>query len=127
MEIAKVVQDLSLVLLAGTLTGMACKRWGISLLVGHLLVGSILGRGGFGLVNEPAHELEMIAEVGALLLLFSVGLEFSFNELARLSRYFWIGGTVQMVLVAVPLTLVARLAGMSTQGDRKSTRLNSSH
>ena len=35
---------------------------------------------------------------------FSVGIEFSLEELVRLSRYFLIGGAVQMILVAVPLT-----------------------
>lgn len=86
------------------------------MLVGYLVVGSVIGRGGLGLVADTTHELEMIAEVGALLLLFSVGIEFSFEELSKLSRYFLIGGTIQMLLVAIPLAVAARLAGLPTQG-----------
>ena len=116
MEIGSIVQDLMCIVLAGTISGLVTKRLGVSMLVGYLLVGAVIGRGGLNWVAQPAHELEMIAEAGALLLLFSVGLEFSFGELAKLGRYFLVGGGLQMVSIAVPLTLVARAAGLPWPG-----------
>lgn len=116
MKFADLFADLLVVILAGTLSGIACKRWGVSLLVGYLIVGAVIGRGGLGLVDGSSHELEVLAEAGALLLLFAVGIEFSFSELAKLGRFFAIGGAVQMLLVAAPLGLAAKLAGLSTSG-----------
>ncbi|MCA9089947.1 MAG: cation:proton antiporter [Planctomycetaceae bacterium] len=112
-DISRLVTDLLIVLLAGLLAGLLCKRWGISLLVGYLAVGALIGTGGLGLVTQHHGELEHLASVGALMLLFAIGIEFSLDELLRLSRYFLIGGAVQMVLVAIPLTLLSRGLGMS--------------
>jgi monovalent cation:H+ antiporter-2, CPA2 family len=103
-------------LVAGSFAGVLCKRWGASLLVGYLLVGAVIGGGVLQLVAEPRHELEMIAEAGALFLLFSVGLEFSIDELAKLKRYFLAGGLVQMALVSAPLTLAAWAFGLPIRG-----------
>lgn len=107
------VVDLLIVLAAGLLSGLVCKRIGVSLLVGYLIVGAIIGNGALSLVTQEDHELEYLARAGALLLLFSVGIEFSLEELVRLSRYFLIGGAVQILLVAVPLTAACLAFGMS--------------
>ncbi len=64
--------DLLIVLAAGLLAGAACKRLGISLLVGYLVVGGLIGNGALGLVTQANHELEYLARAGALLLLFSL-------------------------------------------------------
>ncbi len=111
--ISKLVADLLIILGAGLFAGAACKRLGISLLVGYLVVGALIGDGALGFVTQENNELEYLARGGALLLLFAVGIEFSLEELFRLSRYFLIGGTVQMVLVAVPLTATCLAFGMA--------------
>lgn len=113
LNLARLIADLLVILGAGLLSGLLCKRFGVSLLVGYLVVGSLLGSGGFGLVQENRHELELLAEAGALLLLFAVGIEFSVDELVKLLRYFFVGGTIQMLLVAVPLFGTALAYGMS--------------
>ena len=112
-DISRVIVDLLIVLAAGLMAGMACKRIGVSLLVGYLVVGAVIGGGALGLVTQENHEVEYLARAGALLLLFSVGIEFSLEELVRMSRYFLLGGTVQMVLVSVPLTIAFHAFGMT--------------
>lgn len=112
-DVSRIIADLLVVLTAGLLAGAACKRMGISLLVGYLVVGALIGDGVLGFVAQENHELENLARGGALLLLFAVGIEFSLGELFRLSRYFLIGGAAQMVLVAVPLTVTCVVFGMS--------------
>jgi len=109
------VYDLFFVLAAGAIGGIACKRLGFSMPVGYLLAGAIIGRGGLGLVAGDVKELEHLAHVGALLLLFAIGIEFSLEELARLSRYFFIGGSLQMTLVGVPVTIACLMFGVSWQ------------
>lgn len=106
------VTDLLVVLAAGLLSGFVCKTIGVSLLVGYLVFGAVIGNGVLGWVTQENHELEYLARAGALLLLFSVGIEFSLEELVRLGRYFLIGGAAQMVLVAVPLTATCLAFGM---------------
>lgn len=112
-DFANIAPDLLIVLAAGLLAGAVCKRMGVSLLVGYLVVGALIGDGVLGFVSQESHELEYLARGGALLMLFAVGIEFSLEELVRLSRYILLGGTVQMVLVAAPLTAVCMGFGMT--------------
>jgi CPA2 family monovalent cation:H+ antiporter-2 len=111
--VAPIVVDLLVVLAAGLLAGLACRRLGVSLLIGYLLAGSIIGPGGLRLVSSDSSELRHLAEAGALLLLFAVGIEFSPADLRNLGRAFLVGGPLQMLLVAVPLVLVTRGFGFS--------------
>jgi CPA2 family monovalent cation:H+ antiporter-2 len=105
------IVDLMVILAAGLLSGLLCKWRGISLLVGYLVVGAVIGGGGLRLVTQEHHEIEWVARTGALLLLFSIGMEFSLGELRRLRRYFFIGGSVQMLLAALPLIVMLPLLG----------------
>ncbi len=107
------VFDLLLILTAGLLSGILCKRLGLSILAGHLVVGAVIGHGGLGLVAGEKEILKEIAEAGALLLLFAIGIEFSLGELVRMSRFFFLGGATQMVLVAAPAVGACRLAGLA--------------
>ncbi len=109
----QLAEDLLLVVVAGLVSGAICKRLGISLVVGYLVVGAAIGVGGLGLFSEESHALGRMADVGAMLLLFSIGIEFSLEDLARLGRAFLLGGTVQMTLVALPAAGVAVLAGIA--------------
>ncbi len=113
LEIPLIVSNLLIVLVAGFLAGAICKRWGVSLLVGYLIVGALIGSGALGLVTQENNELEFLARAGALLLLFAVGLEFSLEELVRMRRFFLIGGAVQMLLVAGPLILTCLAFGLT--------------
>ena len=98
-----VIYDLLIILSAGLIAGLVCRWLHVSVLVGYLLVGVLLGKGCLGLVSDERHELEYFAEAGVFLLLFSIGLEFSLDELRRLGRNLVIGGSVQMLLVALPV------------------------
>ena len=111
MHLDALIRDILVVLTAGLVSGVICKRIGVSLLVGYLLVGAIIGNGGLGFVKQENHELEQLASGGALLLLFALGIEFSMHELRRLSSYFWLGGLVQMTMVTVPIALICRIMG----------------
>jgi len=98
------ILDVLIVLFAGLVAGAICRRLGVSLLVGYLVVGALIGPGVFGLVSAEKHELKQLAEAGALLLLFSIGIEFSLGELVRMGRYLFVGGSVQMAMVTAAAT-----------------------
>lgn len=105
--------DLIVVLVAGFAAGTLCKRLGASPLIGYLAVGSLLGASALGWLSQENRELEYLARAGAMFLLFSIGIEFSPQELLKLNRYFLVGGATQMTLVGIPLTLVARSFGFA--------------
>lgn len=77
-------------------------------LVGFLLTGVLIGPNALGLVSDP-HLVEMAAEIGVILLLFTIGIEFSIERLAKIGRLIFVGGTAQVALTggAVALALLA--------------------
>ncbi|REJ66336.1 MAG: sodium:proton exchanger [Planctomycetota bacterium] len=105
---ASLIYDLLIILAAGLVAGVVCRWLQISVLVGYLVVGAIIGGNALGWVVDQGHQVEHIAEAGVFLLLFSIGLEFSLAELRRLAPFLVIGGSVQMTLVAVPVAILMR-------------------
>ncbi len=81
-------------------------------ILGLLITGVIVGPGGLGLIgDETTHEVEMLAEIGVILLLFIIGLEFSLKTLASIQRTVFIGGTVQVGLTILVTYLAAQVLG----------------
>lgn len=107
------VLNLLVILFVGLCAGIVCKRFGVSVLVGYLVVGAVLGQGGGGLIAGETPQIKVLAQAGALLLLFSIGLEFSLGQLVRLSRVLLVGGSLQMILVSVPVMLAGMLLGLT--------------
>lgn len=76
---------------------LVCHRLKIPSIVGLLLTGVVAGPYGLGLV-KASHEVEVLAEVGVVMLLFSIGLEFSLVRLIEMRRTVMIGGLLQVGL-----------------------------
>lgn len=104
-----VIYDLLVLLAAGLIASLVCRRLRFPVLIGYILVGVLIGADGLGLIQEENHTIQQFAEAGVFLLLFAIGLEFSLDELLGLGRHLLVGGCVQMLLVAIPVggTLVA--------------------
>ena len=76
-----------------------------------IIAGAVAGPAGIGIVKTQ-DDVEMLAEMGIVLLLFTVGLEFSLTEIRRIWRKVLIGGTLQVALTAaVILVLVVAFFG----------------
>ncbi len=71
-------------------------------IVGFLIAGVALGPHGFGLVQK-VREVELLAEVGVILLLFAIGLEISLKNLKRI-RSAVLGGGLSQVLLTLRVT-----------------------
>jgi monovalent cation:H+ antiporter-2, CPA2 family len=77
-----------------------CYRLGLVPIVGFLVAGVVIGPHALGLVSD----LEVVnaaAEVGVILLLFTIGIEFSLEKLARIKRLIFVGGSLQVVLASL--------------------------
>jgi CPA2 family monovalent cation:H+ antiporter-2 len=81
--------------------------------VGLLLTGILAGPYGFGLIGA-IHEVEMLAEIGVILLLFTIGIEFSFKKLIEIKKQVIIGGTLQVGLTILAVFVIARQIGLSS-------------
>ncbi|MCB0324314.1 MAG: cation:proton antiporter [Bdellovibrionales bacterium] len=75
-------------------------RFRQSPLVGYLLAGMVLGGPGSLALIESAEDLEIIAELGVSLLLFSLGLEFSWSRLKSLGMRALLAGALQVGITA---------------------------
>ncbi|HON00018.1 MAG TPA: cation:proton antiporter, partial [Acidobacteriota bacterium] len=102
MEHLPVLRDLIIVYAAGALVVYLFHKIGQSALVAFLITGLLVGPNMLGLVSD-LEVVQILAELGVMLLLFSVGLEFSLRKLLQMRRVVFLTGPVQ-VLGTVGLT-----------------------
>jgi len=88
----------------------ACHRLKVPVIVGYLLTGVTAGPYGLALIRE-IEAVRVLAEVGVVSLLFTIGLEFSFRNLLQVRRSVLLGGSIQ-----VGLTILSA-AGISLSFD----------
>src|SRR5688572_31131783 len=97
MHTPPLFEDLLIILLVSVPVAFACLRLNLPLLVGLMLTGIVIGPYGLGLIKELA-AVEILAEIGVMLLLFSIGLEFSLARLREMKRLVLLGGGLQVGL-----------------------------
>ena len=88
--------DIIIILGLAIAVSYICNRLKIPSIVGFLITGIIAGPSGFALINA-VHEVEVMAEIGVVLLLFSIGLEFSLQYLIRIKKAVFLGGATQVL------------------------------
>jgi len=104
------LRDILIVLVLATAILLLAHRIRLPAMVGLLITGVIAGPHGFGLLRG-AHEVEVMAEVGVVLLLFTIGMEFSLAKLFLIRRIALIGGLMQVTLTTAIAWGVCRAAG----------------
>jgi len=85
---------------AGAAIAYVCHRLGLVPIAGFLIAGVVIGPHALGLVKDQAL-VDAAAEVGVILLLFTIGIEFSLEKLARIKRLIFGGGGLQVVLASL--------------------------
>ncbi|MEM8556999.1 MAG: cation:proton antiporter [Bacteroidota bacterium] len=91
--------------LAGAFIAYVSKRIGLVPIVGFLIAGVIIGPNQLGLVKD-IELVDATAEIGVLLLLFTIGIEFSLEKLAKIRRLIVGGGGLQVGLTTAAVTLI---------------------
>ncbi|MFZ6051400.1 cation:proton antiporter domain-containing protein [Halocola ammonii] len=74
-------------------------------ILGFLATGVLFGPSALGFI-EATHEIEILSEIGIILLLFIIGLEFSLAELSRIKKVVFLGGASQVLLTTGLVYLV---------------------
>ncbi len=90
--------DIALIMVAAFVGGIIARRLGLPLILGYILAGVIVGPNTGGPTVSSAHDIELLAEIGVALLLFTIGLDFPLSALAPVKRIALIGTLIQMVL-----------------------------
>ncbi|MCH8069070.1 MAG: cation:proton antiporter [Candidatus Marinimicrobia bacterium] len=91
---------------------LICHRLRVPAVVGFLLTGIFVGPYGFELV-KAVHEVEILAEIGIVLLLFTIGIEFSLERLLKIRKSILMGGSIQVLLTFLATLFIARWFGQA--------------
>lgn len=108
---AEILSEVLVLLALSVAVTVLFHRFGLPPIVGFLLTGVLCGPGGLGLVKD-ARQVEILAELGVVLLLFTVGIELSLEKLVRLRWLLLFGGGLQVVLTAGLAALLAQAVGV---------------
>lgn len=98
-------------IVAGAVIAYICFRLRLVPIVGFLLAGVLIGPNALGLVRDQ-QLVDATAEIGVILLLFTIGIEFSLEKLARIQKLIFGGGTLQVGLSVIVTTLLLSLFGV---------------
>ena len=102
-------------LAAALVLGFITQRLGLSPIVGYLLAGTLVGPHTPGFVAN-AQLAEQLAEIGVILLMFGVGLQFRIEELLAVRRVAVPGAVAQSAVATLLGALVARALGWDWSG-----------
>jgi CPA2 family monovalent cation:H+ antiporter-2 len=99
------LQDIVIIFALSALVVFIFQKIKIPPIVGFLVTGLIIGptglinfSSGISIIGSENHELEYLAEMGVVLLLFTIGIEFSLKSLIQIRRTVLLGGTLQVGL-----------------------------
>ena len=108
------LRELIIVLTATIAIVFVFQKLRLPTIVGFLLTGVIIGPHGFQLI-QSVDQVETLAEIGVVLLLFTIGLEFSLETILSVQRRVVWAGLLQVVLTTLVVLAVARLLGASVE------------
>jgi CPA2 family monovalent cation:H+ antiporter-2 len=104
--------ELFVVFLSAIIVVLIFHRLKLPHIIGFLFCGVAVGPYGLNLITR-FEDIDVLAEIGVVLLLFTIGLELSLAELRRIKRYVLLGGSLQVLGTAGFAFIAAVLFGMS--------------
>jgi CPA2 family monovalent cation:H+ antiporter-2 len=96
MSEVHVLRDVLIIFSISVLVVFVFQKLRLPAVAGFLVAGTLIGPHGLNLVSD-LHQVETLAEIGVVLLLFTIGLETSLSRLRASSRLLWVGGPLQIV------------------------------
>jgi CPA2 family monovalent cation:H+ antiporter-2 len=108
---AHLFEDLTWIFLAAVVGGVVAWRVGLPVIIGFVIGGIVISPFTPGIRLHDVHTFEELAEVGVVLLMFSIGVEFSLEELMAVKWVALLGGSVGIGLSVGMAAGVAHLVG----------------
>ena len=100
-----ILKDVVIIFSLSTFVNLVFTKIKVPTIVGYLITGMIAGPYALALIQSNK-EIELMAEIGIVLLLFSIGLEFSLNHLLKIRKIVFWGGFLQLSITSVVTMLI---------------------
>ncbi len=75
-----IAADIAIIVVAALVGGYLAQRLRQPLLLGYIIAGILVGPYTGGVTVTEVHDIELLAEIGVALLIFALGIEFSFDK-----------------------------------------------
>lgn len=108
------LQDVLILLGFSVLIVFILQKLKLPSIIGFLLTGILIGPHGFSLINA-VEEVEVLSEIGVILLLFVIGMELSIKQLVSIKKTVFIGGFLQVGITVIVTGLIYYFLGYSWQ------------
>lgn len=92
-----ILNDLLIIFILAILVLVIFHKFRFPAILGYIFTGVLAGPYGFKLI-KATHEVEILAEIGIIFLLFTIGIHFSIRNLAKIKRFVLLGGALQVSL-----------------------------
>ncbi len=96
MSEAHVLRDVLIIFSISVVVVFVFQKFRLPAIAGFLVAGMVVGPHGLHLISDR-HQIEILAEIGVVLLLFTIGMETSLSRLRASSRLLWVGGPLQII------------------------------
>ncbi len=106
-----IIQDIVVILLVSLPIIFLFKKINLPSIVGFLIAGMLIGPYGFNLIKS-VNQISVMAEIGVMLLMFTIGLEFSLSQLIRIKKFLLIAGGFQLLVTIVFSTIIFSVLGI---------------
>jgi CPA2 family monovalent cation:H+ antiporter-2 len=106
-----IIQDIVVILLVSLPIIFLFKKINLPSIVGFLIAGMLIGPFGFNLIKS-VNQISVMAEIGIMLLMFTIGLEFSLSQLIRIKKFLLIAGGLQLLITIIFCTIIFSALGI---------------
>ena len=108
METIPLLRDIVILMAVSVPMSLLLARAGLPTIIGFLLTGVIIGPNGLALVTDIA-TVETLSQIGIVMLLFTIGLEFSVTRILDIKRESLLGGGLQVGLTTAVVLILGLL------------------
>jgi len=108
MEEFSIIYELIIICAISIIIVLLFNKIKVPPLIGFILTGILIGPNGFGLIRLQ-DKVDLFSEIGIILILFSIGIDFSVSKLINLKKVIFLSGSVQVtltILLIIPIALL---------------------
>lgn len=103
-----ILKEFIIVLAASIIISLLSHRLRLPAVVGFLLTGILIGPSGLKIIKET-ERIDVLAEIGVVMLLFTIGIEFSLERLKQIKKNFLLGGGLQVLMTTAGAVIFLQL------------------
>lgn len=111
MEIP-ILRDIVIIICLAVIVLLLFRKIRIHPVLAFFLTGMLAGPQGFALIGS-VEEVRLLAELGVIFLLFTIGIEFSLERFSQIRRYILIGGALQLTFTLVSVYFLSLYLGLN--------------